>query len=213
MFYARAHLIVRTMHFSLFGDWWEAQNWAQQVFWLVAIVSSLLLAILSALSLYELSQASGAEPEHRSSRIFTPRTILAFSTAFGWLALALSYQAVGLPAILLFAIAGGLLAAAYTKRLIRFFLSLAPGRNLGSEQLMESTGKVLEPIPPHRNGFGKVHLNLRGAPYELEAITGGGELKPGVPVRIIGVIDGRVLLVEPLEDEGYPHEDQKGSRV
>lgn len=204
---------MRTMHFTLFGDWWEAQNWAQQVFWLVAIVSSLLLAILSALSLYELSQAGGTESEHRSVPIFTPRRVLTFSTAFGWLALLLSYQAVGLPAILLSAIAGGLLAAAFTKGLARFFLRMAPGRNPGSEQLMESTGRVLEPIPPHRNGFGKVHLNLRGAPYELEAITGGGELKPGVPVRIIGVIDGRVVLVEPLEDEGYPHEGQKGSRV
>lgn len=204
---------MRTMHFSLFGYWWEAQNWAQQVFWLVAIVSSLLLAILSALSLYELSQANGAEQHHRSSRIFNPRFILTFFTAFGWLGLALSYQPVSLLVILLSAIAGGLLAAAFAKRLTRFLLRLAPGRNLGAEQLMESTGKVLEPIPPHRNGFGKVHLKLRGAPYELEAITGGGELKPGVPVRIIGVIDGRVLLVEPLEDEGYPHEGQKGSRV
>ena len=201
------------MHFSLFLDWWEAQDWAQQVFWLVAIVSSLLLAILSALSLYELSQSGGAEPEHRPSGIFNPRTILTFFTTFGWLALALSYQDVSPLLLLLPAFAGGLLAAAFAKRLVRLLVSWAPGHSPGAEQLMETTGKVLEQIPPHRNGFGKVHIKLRNAPYELEAITGGGELKPGVPVRVIGVIDGRVLLVEPLEDEGYPHENQKGSRV
>ncbi|MCB0548234.1 MAG: NfeD family protein [Phaeodactylibacter sp.] len=199
--------------FSLFGDWWEAQNWAQQVFWLTAIVSSLLLAIFSALSLFELSQGNGTEPEHRFPHVFNPRYILAFFTAFGWLALLLSHQHITLLFILLLASAGGLLAAVFTKALIRFFLPLAPGHKPGTEQLMETTGRVLEPIPPHRNGFGKVHINLRDAPYELEAITGGGELKPGVPVRIIGVIDGRVLLVEPLDDEGYPHENQKGSRV
>ncbi len=201
------------MHFSLFGDWWEAQNWAQQVFWLTAIVSSLLLAIFSALSLYELSQGGGAEPDRRPSRFFHPRSLLTFFTASGWLAVLLSYQNISLPIVLSCSIAGGLLAAAFAKALVRFFLPLAPGHNPAAEQLIESTGKVMEPIPPHRNGFGKVHINLRDAPYELEAITGGGELKPGVPVRIIGVIDGRVLLVEPLEDEGYPHENQKGSRV
>lgn len=201
------------MHLSLFGNWWAAHNGMQQVFWLTAIVSSLLLAIFSALSLYELSQGKSADPDHRSSRVFNPRTILTFFTASGWLALILSYQNLALPAVLLAGATGGILAAAFTKALARLLLRLLPGFNPGTDQLMETTGKVLEPIPPHRNGFGKVHINLRDAPYELEAITAGGELKPGVPVRIIGVIDGRVLLVEPLEDEGYPHESQKGSRV
>lgn len=201
------------MHFSVFGDWWEAQNWAQQVFWLTAIVSSLFLAIFSALSLYELSQADGTEADHRSSRVFNPRTILTFFTAFGWAALLLHYLELPLWVVVLFATAGGLLAAAFAKALLRFILLLAPGHKPADEQLMQTTGRVLEPIPPHRNGFGKVHITLRDAPYELEAITGGGELQPGAPVRVIGVIDGRVLLVEPLEDEGYPHEHQKGSRV
>ncbi|MCO6490999.1 MAG: NfeD family protein [Phaeodactylibacter sp.] len=201
------------MLFSLFGDWWEAQDWAQQVFWLVAIVSSLLLVILSALSLYELSQGHVAEAEHRHPRFFNPRTILTFSAVFGWLALLLSYQNVSFALVLAPAAALGALAAAWAKGISRFILRLAPGYHLGADLLVESTGKVLEPIPPHRNGFGKVHLNLRDAPYELEAITGGGELKPGAPVRVIGVIDGRVLLVEPIEDEGYPHENQAGSRI
>lgn len=201
------------MLFSLFGDWWEAQSWAQQVFWLVAIVSSLLLGILSALSLYELSQGHVAEAEHRPSRVLNPRTILTFSVVFGWLALLLSYQNVSLAFVLAPAAVLGALAAAWAKGISRFILRLAPGYPLGADLLVESTGKVLEPIPPHRNGFGKVHLNLRDAPYELEAITGGGELKPGAPVRVIGVIDGRVLLVEPIEDEGYPHENQAGSRI
>jgi len=202
------------MHFSLFGYWWEAQDWAQQVFWLVAIVSSLLLAILSALSLYERDRGNRPEPESRLHRIFNPRTILTFFTAFGWLALILSYQHLSFPFIVFPSLALGLLAATFAKALSGFLLSLVPGRgNLGTEQLIEQTGKVLEPIPSHRNGFGKVHLNLREAPYELEAITGGGELKPGSSIKVIGVIDGRVLLVEPLEDEGYPHENQKGARV
>ncbi len=202
------------MHFSLFGDWWESQNWAEQAFWLVAIMSSLLLAILSALSLYERYQGNNPEPEHRPHQVFNPRTILTFFCAFGWAALFLHYQELPLAVILPVSVAGGLLAAAFAKALIRFLLWLAPGHSkLGDEQLMEQTGRVLEPIPPHRNGFGKVHLNLREAPYELEAITSGSELKPGASIRVIGVIDGRVLLVEPLEDGGYPHENQNGARV
>ena len=54
-------------------------------------------------------------------------------------------------------------------------------------------------IPPHRNGFGKVHLNVRGVPNELEAITAGQAIQPGMAVRVIDIIEDEVLVVEPVD--------------
>jgi len=80
-----------------------------------------------------------------------------------------------------------------------------------------STGEVLTSIPPHRNGFGKVHLNLRAAPFEMDAVTAGEELPPGAPIRVVEVIDERVLLVEAIieREQPYPKEEndeQKGGQ-
>jgi hypothetical protein len=61
-----------------------------------------------------------------------------------------------------------------------------------------STGEVLQYIPPNKDGLGKVHLNLRKAPYELDAVSSGVELSKGMPVRVIDIIDDHILVVEPL---------------
>ena len=204
---------LKNMHFVAFGEWWEDQGLVQQLFWLIAIVSSILMAILTGLSLYEMEQPAPAERQSLLARIFAPRLLLSFATAFGWLAVILSYQDVSLHFILILSAAAGLAMAMLSKLLVRILLHFIPhAKPFKAEQLMERTGKVLEPIPSHRNGFGKVHLNLRDAPYELEAITAGGELPPGASIRVVGVIDGRVLLVEPIENGGYPHEQQWSTR-
>ncbi len=201
------------MRLPLFGDLWNAQSWIEQAFWLAAAVSTLLLAILLVLSLFSPERDADEEADKKLSHIFNARTVLNFFAAFSWMALILYHQGMPMKVLLAFSLAVGLAVAALAKAATLLFLRLIPHRSHDEgERLLLQKGKVLEPIPPHRNGFGKVHLDLRGAPYELEAITAGKELRPGAEIRVIGVIDERILLVEPLEDEGYPHEQAFGSR-
>lgn len=202
------------MRVLLFGELWKAQSWVEQAFWLVAIVSTLLLAILLVMSLFSPEKDAEEEPEKLPSFVFTPRAILNFFAAFGWTALILYHQEVESRRLVFFSIISGLALAALAKAANALIMRLAPRRTHGNgERLLLQTGRVLEPIPPHRNGFGKVHLEMRGTTYELEAITPGKELKPGAEIRVIGVIDERILLVEPLEDIGYPHEQTFGRRL
>ena len=202
------------MRVSLFGELWKAQSWVEQAFWLVAMVSTLLLGILLVMSLFAPDRDADEEPEDTPSSFFNARVVLNFFTAFGWVALILYHQGIPTKLLLLFSSAAGLIAAALAKAITFLLLRLAPRRSHhNGERLLLRTGKVLEPIPPHRNGFGKVHLEMRGTPYELEAITAGKELEPGAAIRVIGIIDERILLVEPVEDKGYPHEHQFGGRM
>jgi hypothetical protein len=195
-----------------FSEWWEGLSFLQQSLWLVAVSGSLLLLILMAMSL--LQPETEAEASARLSKIFNPRTILTFLAFFGWIGLLTSYRFDTYWQPLLFGSLAGLVAAAAAKGFTLLLLRLAPrSRPVNSAHLLKSTGRVLNTVPSHRNGFGKVHLDMRGVPYELEAMTAGGELRAGAPIRVVGVIEDRILLVESVEeDEGYPHETHRLGR-
>lgn len=190
-----------------FSNWWEALSALQQSLWLVAVTGTLLLLILIVMSLID--PETEAEATARLSRVFNPRTILTFLTFFGWVGLLISYTSLAQHYVVAGGALAGLIAAAMAKGVTLMLLRLAPRPTLSNpRRLVQSTGRVLYTVPSHRNGFGKVHLNVKGAPYEIEAMTAGMELRKGSSVRVVDVIEeGRVLVVEPLEDKGYPHEE------
>lgn len=189
------------------SDWWEALSALQQSLWLVAVAGTLLLLILIVMSLID--PETEAEATARLSRVLNPRTILTFLTFFGWVGLLVSYTNASPVLIIITGTLAGLFTAAMAKGVTLMLLRLAPRPALSNPQrLVQTTGRVLFAVPSYRNGFGKVHLNVRGAPYEIEAMTAGMELRAGASIRVVDVIeDGRVLVVEPLEDKGYPHEE------
>ena len=190
-----------------FSNWWEALSALQQSLWLVAVTGTLLLLILIVMSLID--PETEAEATARLSRVFNPRTILTFLTFFGWVGLLISYTSLAQHYVIAGGALAGLIAAAMAKGVTLMLLRLAPRPTLSNPQrLVQSTGRVLYTVPSHRNGFGKVHLNVKGAPYEIEAMTAGMELRRGSSVQVVDVIEeGRVLVVEPIEDKGYPHEE------
>ncbi len=179
----------------------------RQSLWSLAIVATLLLLILIAASVVGRLYDSDSDPEHseKESVWINARWLLSFFAIFGWVGVIFSYTNVSLNLSLLISTIAGILAALISRRVASFLLN-HPRLNADMEanDLRESVGQVLQPIPPHRNGFGKVHVDKRGVPFEIEAITAGQELPPGVPIRVIDVIDGRVLLVEPINEETPP---------
>lgn len=186
----------------MFVDWWIGLEPAQQIFWSIALVSSVLLCILTFVSLS--GWDADAEPADaangKRTALTEPKTVLIALTCFGWIAVLTSYFTDNLQVALLAAAVAGIIGA-----LIPWlFGPLLMRPSFDADAALKSTGRVLTSVPPHRNGFGKVHINLRAAPYEIDAVTAGGELPPGAPVRVVEVIDERVVLVEPLEDPGRP---------
>ena len=179
-------------------NWWISLEPAQQIFWSVAIVSSILLFILGLFSLFGTDPEgdNGQRPKERRTWSSGPNRVFLFFTFFGWASVLSSYLLQNITVTILLGLASGILGAFVPFVLAPFF------RYGGFDALtaIRSTGEVLKPIPPHRNGFGKVHINLRTAPFEMEAVTAGEELPAGVPVRVVDVIDDRVLLVEAIND-------------
>lgn len=149
----------------------------------------------------EMEQEEEDQGNKRRNRFFTPRIILVFFTILGWSAVILSNFDLSFRTSSTYAVCIGLFGAFLPELLSlmdkhRIFRKTT---EINITAAIESKGEVLQPIPPFQNGSGKVQLELREFPFELEAVTSGVELLPGAPIRVVDVIDNRVLLVEPLE--------------
>ena len=53
-------------------------------------------------------------------------------------------------------------------------------------------------IPAARSGQGKVQVSFGGSVQELDAVTDGEQLPSGAKVRVVQLIEGRLLLVEKI---------------
>lgn len=184
------------MRSLLFSNWWSALNIEQQIFWSLAIVFSILSCILVLLDLFGFDQEQEQPPNQKKSiRVLDARTGLILFTSFGWFGVLFSAFNYEWQQSLLFA-ASGALVLSFLQGLIFGF---PWNKELDIKRLVESTGQVQKTIPPHRNGVGKVHLDVRKKTYELDALTTGQELPEGAPVRVVDIVDESVLVVEPLE--------------
>ncbi|MDX1666318.1 MAG: hypothetical protein R3350_03770 [Saprospiraceae bacterium] len=161
-------------------------------------MATLLLVIFTALSVFHPEDEGDISNQHTPA--VKTRILLVFLAFFGWASVIGSYLEVSIVYLLPFSALSGGLAAYLTSFLSPLLSKLQPYRKLDLSQALSTTGRVLKPVPPHRNGFGKVHLDLQNAPYELEAVTAGRELPQGASVRIVKLLDDRILLVEPVEE-------------
>lgn len=182
----------------MLGEWWTSIGWAKQIFWSLAIVASFLLFLWFILHLFGLEFEQEEEAtEKKRSPVIDVKSILLFFVFLGWSAFFIIKENILIPG-LLYAILISIALIVAIRVASRFFSYRFQSRHIDIKKVRESTGEVLVSIPPHRNGFGKVHLNMRGAPNELEAMTAGQAIQPGMSVRVVDVIDEDVLVVEPV---------------
>lgn len=188
------------MRSLLFGNWWSALKIEQQIFWSLAIVFSLLSIILFLLDRMGYEQEAEVA-KVKQPRIIDARLVLIFLTSFGWASVLFSSFSWIITSILLF--------SSFTALLVSFLQGLVFGfpwrKQFDVQILVESTGQVLQPIPPHKNGMGKVHLDIRKKSYELNALTTGRELREGVPVRVVDITEENILIVEAIEPKSPGH--------
>ncbi len=181
----------------LFANWWKSLSIDLHIFLSISIVFSTLLVILYIMSYVKVEEEADKyqEPTDGKNKLLSAKFIITFFTLFGWAGALLSFLWDKLSLTFLYSFILGIAATLLFRWLSS---SSTASRNFKMEKALTSTGKVLRSIPPHRNGFGKVHLNIREAPYEIEAVTAGQELPRGASVRVIDILDEKIVLVEPV---------------
>ena len=188
------NLRLDNMLLLTFIDWWSTLSIESRLLGSAVVISTMLLIIFEVLNRLETPFNKEIKPIDKYG--FGPYHILYFFTAFSWSAL-ISYRLFSHPALII-AISLTIGIAAITT-----MIWLLPNRRQQLDQttnILQSVGEVAQVIPPHRNGFGKIHLHFRSGPYELEAITAGDELPTGSSIKVVDIIDEKIVLVERLND-------------
>lgn len=177
-----------------FTDWWSALSLESRLLGSAVVISTMLLIIFEALSQLETSELKEAKSSDKY--YFSPYHILYFFTAFSWSALT-AYHLFQHPTLIIGT--GIVIGLGVIAIMIWVLPRIKANRKQQLDQntnILQSVGEVAEVIPPHRNGFGKIHLNFRTGPYELEAITAGDELPAGSSIKVVDIINERIVLVE-----------------
>lgn len=200
-------------------DFWNSLDFATQVFYCIAIPSTLVLLIQTVLmfigigddadgdididagevdgdisnDIYDFEDAEGLD----GLRIFTVRGIIAFFVVFGWVGIAMMGAGAPIFATIPVAIVCGFAMMVLIALLLRSVMKLRSDGNTDNRNAIGTAGKVHLTIPPSRSGEGKVHIMLQGSYVERNAITDSEESIPtGSEVVVVGVSGQTDLIVK-----------------
>ncbi len=199
-------------------EWWNSLGLAAQVFYCIAIPSTLVLVIQTIMMFLGFSEeGDGADDididddgifgENDFSeaqeafgleglRIFTVRGIIAFFVVFGWVGIVMQSAGIKLIWTIITSTLCGFAMMILLAFLFRSLMKLRSDGNTDNRNALGTSGKVHLTIPPARTGEGKVHIMLQGSYVERNAVTDSDEAIPtGCEVVVVGVSGQTELIV------------------
>lgn len=196
-----------------FVEWWNSLSHASQVFYCIAIPSSLVLLIQTLLMFIGLETGADADTdvdipdadgtadfdlsEMGDLRIFSLRGIIAFLVVFGWVGVVMQANNVRLWLTVLIAAISGFAMMLCVALLLRAVMKLRSNGTADNRNAVGVSGKVYLTIPAGRKGEGKVNIMLQGAYVERNAVTDESDPIPtGSEIIVVGVSGETSLVVK-----------------
>lgn len=206
-------------------EFWNSLSTAAQVFYCVAIPSTLVLIVQTVLMFIgfgddadtsfddtsivapdDFDTADGVFGEDLPTetpdtfgldglRIFTLRGIIAFFVMFGWVGVVMDAADISLFITLPVATICGFAMMMLLALILRSVMKLRSDGNLDNRNAIGASGKVHLVIPPERSGEGKVHIMLQGTYVEREAVTDSSEAIPTGSEVVVTALSGQTTLV------------------
>jgi hypothetical protein len=176
-----------------------------RIFWLIALPASLFFIIQSIMTFVGADSGDGVDTDihdgsthdlHTDFEWFTLRNLVNFMLGFGWSGVGL-YDVVSSKSALVavaFIIGCGFVYMFFV--IIKQIQKLAEDNTFSIQNTLHKTAQVYLPIPADKGGTGKIQVSVNGAVYELDAVTENEALATGQMVRVTGIIDTSLLLVE-----------------
>ena len=204
-------------------EWWNSLGFALQVFYCIAIPSTLVLFIQTILMFIGMDDDIGGSSDIGSQvdsgiagdgvfgedsitetpvtwgvvglRIFTARGIISFFVVFGWVGVVMLSAGVPIWVTIPVGLICGLGMMFLLAILMNLVAKLRSDGNTDNRNAIGTSGKVYLTIPPERTGEGKVYVMLQGSYVERDAVTDQAEAIPtGAEIVVVG-ISGQTSLV------------------
>ena len=136
--------------------------------------------------------------------LLSVRALSAALAFFGLVGLGLSTAGTAAWIVVPAAIVSGLGAAAGVAALMRSLRRLEVDKSFDIQRTLGLPARVYLGVPGHREGAGKVHLNVHDRLMELDAVTSEDTIPAGTSVLVIDAISSDTVLVsrsQPLLEE------------
>lgn len=177
----------------------------EKILWGIAIASSLVFIIQSAMTFIGMdahdgtgAELHGSEGDASPFQLFSFRNLINFLLGFSWAGISL-YKHIDSRSLLIFlAILGGLLLVALVMMIFFYMSKLGENGNIYSSDSVGKTGIVYVPISGNKMHAGKIQITINGATREYDALTEGEALKTGEPVIVTAVVEGSLLMVQKI---------------
>lgn len=191
---------------GLFIDWFSNLEPGIKVYWVIAIVSSIVFVVQTILSFVGIGDfdvdmdLSGGDALDASgfSDLLSMRNAINFLLGFGWAGVCF-YDKISSGFLL--CVIAVLVGLAFVAMFVYVFKKMMKLESNGAYDINTATGKTCDVylrIPGNRSGTGKVQISFNGSVQELDAMTDGEEIPTGTKVTVVEVVNNNILRVEKL---------------
>ena len=190
------------------SDWFIQLDPALRFYWGIAIFASIVVIIQMTMSFVGMGDIDSGDADvdfstdtdsldnAGSMHLLSIRNIFYFLLGFGWAGVSLWST---IPNLILLCIVSVLVGCLFVAIFIFLFRQMMKLQSNGAFNINDAVGKVCDVylrIPGENQGLGKVQISFNGSVQELDARTAGEPIPSGTKVRVLRVIDKKVLEVE-----------------
>lgn len=204
---------------NAFYEWYNALPSTLQVYWVIALVTSLIFLIQMVLTFIGIGDADtdvdfGGDADlggdagfsdgdtldtGGAMQLFTIRNFINFLLGLGWGGVCL-YSVI--PNTIVLSLVSILVGLLFVYIFLIIYRQLRKLERNGAYHIDDCVGQTVDvylTIPANRSGMGKVQISFSGSVQELNALTDSdASLRSGSKVRVVEIIDGTTVLVEKL---------------
>ncbi|MFT6837014.1 MAG: hypothetical protein ACJAZR_000537 [Sediminicola sp.] len=187
--------------------WFEGLPIFEKIYWVVAIISSVILMILLILTMIgsdadEFGGDVDAEIEGDTGigfQFLSIKNFVAFLTIFGWSGIACLEGGWSKTMTVLISLVCGLIMMFAMASLFYYLSKLQSSGTLKLRNALNQVGEVYLTIGSNRSSIGKVSIKVQGTLRELDALTEEArDLVMGDVVQVKEVTKNGILIVELL---------------
>ena len=195
---------------TFISDWFIQLDPTLRFYWGIAIFASIVVIIQMTMSFAGMGDIDSGDADADfntetdslddagSMHLLSIRNIFYFLLGFGWAGISLWDS---IPNTIVLGIVSALVGCLFVAIFIFLFRQMMKLQNNGAFNINDAVNKVCDVylrIPGQNQGLGKVQISFNGSVQELDARTTGEPIPSGAKVRVLRVIDNKVLEVDSL---------------
>jgi len=175
-----------------------------KIYWYIAIPVSLIFIIQTIMTFvgidadldtdFQVESHDGDSP----FQLFSFRNLINFLIGLSWTGIAFYHTIHNHYILVSISVIIGIAFVLLFFFIIRQIQRLAEDNTFNIKNTLSKTGQVYLSIPAKKEGKGKVQISVNGAVHELPAITEHDKLETGTIVRVTGILDQHILVVEKV---------------